>query len=137
MAPSARFRRAHSRGKNCGGNTEIQVVYNSPSLQPHGLGPATRRDWCVGYRLSILGREVVDMRSLLQLNLVGARSSRAAPGRSGPFMRLILFFACLFPSALTSQRCFYTLFFAGLQVEGVALDLLDNVFLLHLALEPA
>ena len=27
-------------------------------------------------------------------------------------------------------------FFAGLQVEGVALDLLDNVFLLHLALEP-
>ena len=77
------------------------------------------------------------MKSLMQLNLVGARLSRAAPGRCGPFLRLVLFFACLFSSALPSQRSFYTLFFAGLQVEGVSLDLLDNVFLLHLALEAA
>jgi len=78
-----------------------------------------------------------NMKSLMQLNLVGARLSRAAPGRCGPFLRLVLFFACLFSSALPSQRSFYTLFFAGLQVEGVSLDLLDNVFLLHLALEAA
>jgi len=32
MAPSARFRRAHPRGKNCGGVTERQVVYYSPLL---------------------------------------------------------------------------------------------------------
>ena len=32
MAPSARFRRAHSRGKNGGENIEIQVVYDSPPL---------------------------------------------------------------------------------------------------------
>jgi hypothetical protein len=77
------------------------------------------------------------MNSLLQLNKVGAGLSRAAPGRSGPSLPLILFFACLFSGALTSERSFYTLFFAGLQVEGVALDLLDNVFLLHLAFEAA
>jgi hypothetical protein len=61
-------------------------------------------------------------------------------GRSGterPFTALILFLACLFSGALPSERSFYALFFAGLQVEGVTLDLLDDVFLLHLALETA
>jgi len=61
-------------------------------------------------------------------------------GRSGterPFIALILFFACLFSGALTSERSLYTLFFAGLQVEGVTLNLLDDVFLLHLAFEAA
>jgi hypothetical protein len=77
------------------------------------------------------------MKSLLQLNMVGARSSRAAPGRSGSLLRLVLFFTCLFSCALPSQRSLYTLLFAGLQVKGVSLDLLDNVFLLHLALEAA
>jgi hypothetical protein len=77
------------------------------------------------------------MKSLLQLNMVGARSSRAAPGRSGSLLRLVLLFTCLFSCALPSQRSFYTLLFAGLQVKGVALNLLDNVFLLHLALEAA
>jgi hypothetical protein len=77
------------------------------------------------------------MKSLLQLNMVGARSSRAAPGRSGSLLRLILFFACLFSRALPSQRSLYTLLFAGLQVKGVTLNLLDDVFLLHLALKAA
>ncbi len=77
------------------------------------------------------------MNPLLHLNLVGARLRRAAPGRSGPFLQLILFLARLFPRALASECSFHTLFLAGLQVKGVALDLLDNVFLLHLALETA
>jgi hypothetical protein len=47
----------------------------------------------------------------------------------------ILFFANLFTSTLTSECGFYALFLAGLQIEGVALNLLDNVFLLHLAFE--
>ena len=50
---------------------------------------------------------------------------------------LILFFACFLASSLASERGLDALFLAGLQVKGVALDLLDNVFLLHLALEPA
>jgi len=48
---------------------------------------------------------------------------------------LILFLARFFPGSLASQRGFHTFLFAGLQVEGVALYLLDNVFLLHLAFE--
>lgn len=50
---------------------------------------------------------------------------------------LVLFFARFFASSLASKSGLHTLFLAGLQVEGVALDLLDNVFLLHLALETA
>jgi hypothetical protein len=79
----------------------------------------------------------VDMKSLMQLNVVGARIEQGHSGRERPFIALILFFACLFSSALPSERSFYTFFFAGLQVEGVTLDLLDDVFLLHLALETA
>jgi hypothetical protein len=67
----------------------------------------------------------------------GAHTDLRRAGPEGPFIALILFFACLFSRALASQRSFHTLFFAGLQVEGVTLDLLDDVFLLHLALEAA
>ena len=57
-------------------------------------------------------------------------------GSDGPDS-LILFLACLLPAALASQRLLDTLFLAGLQVEGMTLDLLNDVFLLHLALETA
>jgi hypothetical protein len=46
-----------------------------------------------------------------------------------------LLFTNLFASTLTGESGFDSLFLAGLQVEGVALYLLDNVFLLHLAFE--
>ena len=68
---------------------------------------------------------------------MGAGLSRAAPGRSGPVLRLVLFFSRFFTRTLASQRGLHTLFLAGLQVKGVTLDLLDDVFLLHLALETA
>lgn len=48
---------------------------------------------------------------------------------------LVLFFSRFLSAALTGQRFFNALFFARLQVKGVTLDLLDDVFLLHLALE--
>jgi hypothetical protein len=47
----------------------------------------------------------------------------------------ILLFANLFASTLTRQCGLYAFFLAGLQIEGVALNLLDDVFLLHLAFE--
>ena len=48
---------------------------------------------------------------------------------------LVLFFAC-FLAATRARQCFLdALFLAGLQVKGVTLDLLDDVFLLHLALK--
>ena len=47
----------------------------------------------------------------------------------------VLFLTRLLAVTLASERRFHSLFFAGLQVVGVTLDLLDNVFLLHLALQ--
>ena len=47
----------------------------------------------------------------------------------------VLLLASLFATPFPCQSFLDTLFFAGLQVKGVALNLLDNVFLLHLALE--
>ena len=67
----------------------------------------------------------------------GGQIEQGHSRKERPFNALILFLACLFAGALPSQRGLNTLFLAGLQVEGVALNLLDNVFLLHLALEAA
>jgi len=54
-----------------------------------------------------------------------------------PFLiALVLLFTSFLAGSLARERGFHTLFLAGLQVEGVTLNLLDNVFLLHLALEP-
>jgi hypothetical protein len=50
---------------------------------------------------------------------------------------LILLFAHFLAGTLASQRRLNALFFSGFQVERVALDLFNYVFLLHLALETA
>ena len=47
----------------------------------------------------------------------------------------ILLFPRLFPASFACKRFLDTLSLAGLQVKGVALNLLDDVFLLHLALK--
>ena len=81
---------------------------------------------------------------------MGARWSRAAPGRGRPFTALvlllkisslksvclILLFANFLASALASECGFDAFFLAGLQVKGVALNLFDDVFLLNFPLEP-
>jgi hypothetical protein len=48
---------------------------------------------------------------------------------------LIRLFATLFSSTLSRQGFLYALLLARLQVKGVTPDLLDDVFLLYLALE--
>jgi len=73
----------------------------------------------------------------MQLNSAGARFEQGRPGKERPFPALILLFTRFLTSSLASQRCFYALFFARFQVKGVALDLLDDVFLLNLAFETA
>ena len=79
----------------------------------------------------------MSMKSLLQLEMVGGQIEQSRPGKERPFDALILFFTRFLASPLASESGFDTLLLAGLQVKGVALDLLDNVFLLHLALEAA
>jgi len=66
-----------------------------------------------------------------------ARKERAALGSGGPRVLLVLLFPSFFPAALACQCFFHTLLLAGFQIKGVALYLLDNVFLLHLTLEAA
>ena len=58
----------------------------------------------------------------------------AATRGDGPTC-LVLLFASLFPAPFASQRFFYALLLAWLEVVGVSLDLLDDVFLLYFALE--
>ena len=77
------------------------------------------------------------MKSLLQPNPDGGQIEQSRPGKERPCAALVLFFSRFFTRTLASQRGLHTLFLAGLQVEGVTLDLLDDVFLLHLALETA
>ena len=50
---------------------------------------------------------------------------------------LVLFLTSFLSAALASQSFFHSLLLARFQVKGVALDLLNNVFLLNLAFESA
>ena len=50
-------------------------------------------------------------------------------------MELVLFLADLLAITFASERFFYTLLLAGLQIKRVALNFLDNVFGLHLTLK--
>jgi hypothetical protein len=50
-------------------------------------------------------------------------------------MELVLFLADLLAITFASERFFYTLLLAWLQIKRVALYFLDNVFGLHLALK--
>ena len=54
-----------------------------------------------------------------------------------PSLLLFLLFASFLPATFARYRFLDTLFLAGLQIKGVPLDLLNSVFLLHLALEPS
>jgi len=67
----------------------------------------------------------------------GGQIEQSRSGTERPFIALILFFARFLSGTLARESGLDTLFFAGLQVEGVTLNLFDNVFLLHLAFEAA
>lgn len=65
------------------------------------------------------------------------RQSRAFPLTHQRFLLLFLLFTHLFAVALACECFLHASLFARLQIEGVAFDLFDNVFRLHLTLEPA
>lgn len=50
---------------------------------------------------------------------------------------LVLFLACLFAAALSSQRFFHPLFFTRFQIEGVTFHFFNDVLLLYLPFEAA
>src|SRR6202021_3298227 len=97
-----------------------------PPYNPLGPAPPAPRGG-PGYELCCLyaGR-MMSMKSLLQLEMVGARFEQGRPGKERPFTALVLFFARFLASPLACERSLNALFLAGLQIKGVALDFLDN-----------
>jgi hypothetical protein len=63
-------------------------------------------------------------------------NGRATPTGSRPPLSLICFPPLLLAQSLPRKRFLCPALLAGFHVEAVLLDLLDDVFLLHLALEP-
>ncbi len=56
------------------------------------------------------------------------------PGEGRP-LKLVLFLTRFFTATFTCKRFLHTLLFTWFQVEGMTLDLLDDVFLLNFAFE--
>jgi hypothetical protein len=84
------------------------------------------------------------MKTLPATTLLWWGPNRAGPPRDGgdpssliSLAPSILLLTRLLTGALASQCGLHALFFARLQVKGVTLDFLNNVFLLHFALETA
>jgi hypothetical protein len=65
------------------------------------------------------------------------KGKRAATRGGAALYRLVLLFPRFFPAAFARQCFLHALLLARLQIKGVALNLLDYVLLLHLALETA
>ena len=112
-------------------------MYISPLVLPLGLGPPRSGNGAWVLTIKLICRKCDEYESPAAAPSGGGQIKRGRPGRGQPFAALVLFFARFLAGSLASQRGLYTFFLAGLQVEGVALNLLDNVFLLHLALEAA
>ncbi len=64
-----------------------------------------------------------------------SHKSKGRPENGGPTFELVLLFPSLLAATLARKRFLYALFFARLEVEGMTLNLLDNVLLLDLALK--
>jgi hypothetical protein len=122
-----------------GGAQQTQVVYIPLKLPLDSArhAPGTAR----GYNSAQCRNEQrILEQSLLQLSPVGDQMEQGHPGTGRPFNAstpLILLLANFLSSAFSGQRGLYALLFTGFQVKGVTLDLFDNIFLLHFALEAA
>ena len=74
----------------------------------------------------------------VRLKLGEGQIERGHSGGSGPScLASVLFLARLLPCTFAGESSFHTLFLTGLQVEGMTFYFLDDVFLLHFALETA
>ena len=108
----------------------------TPPQLPLGLGPPCTEESARIKNSPLISGAVSGRTVPAATQSGGGQIERSHPGEgAAPFNASVLFFACFLASAFTSQRSFHALFLAWLQVKGVALNLLDNVFLLHLAFE--
>ena len=63
--------------------------------------------------VALYAGRMMSMNSLLQLEMVGARSSRAAPGRSGPLLRQSCSLRVLLRARLRARAAFTRFFSPG------------------------
>jgi hypothetical protein len=84
---------------------------------------------------TILGNEAERCHSLRLLRPARHQSKSRSPPQKASMARLFDFAAALLPVPFACQCLLDPQFFPRLQVKGVAFDLFDDVFLLHLAFE--
>ncbi len=136
MAPSAHFP-SPTRGESTAVVRRKNRLCTSPPRLPLGLGPPRAWNGAWVQTVPLICRRTMSMSSPC-CSSTWWGPDRAEPPREGAALCcLVLFFTYLLSRSFASQRGLHTLFLARFQVEGVALDLLDNVFLLYLTLEAA
>ena len=93
---------------------------------------------CVGTDcIRFIGRNG-ELPSQARLHLGEGQMELGHSGGSGPScLASVLFLARLLPCALAGESSFHALFLTRLQVEGMTFYFLDDIFLLHFALETA
>jgi hypothetical protein len=96
----------------------------------HGFGPTRLLTPCLQLRLLQFQTALINFRAGAFLKVRAARGGPAV-------LLLIPLFARFFSIAFPRQSLFQAALLARLQIEGMPLDFLDNVFLLDFAFEPA
>jgi hypothetical protein len=101
-------------------------------------GRRARIPWACGHEAEQRTQTFSALRGLILGNAAPSceEKGRAAPTGSGSPLNLVRFPPLLLAQSLPRKRFLCPALLAGFHVEAVLLDLLDDVFLLHLALEP-
>src|SRR6266567_5907978 len=96
-----------------------------------------RIPWACGHEAATRSQTSLPYGGLILGSAAPSRgeNGRAPPTMSGPPLFLIRFPPLLLAQSLPRKRFFRPALLAGFHVEAMLLDFLDDVFLLHLALE--
>src|SRR5712691_8984961 len=100
-------------------------------------GRRARIPWACGHEAATRSQTSLPYGGLILGSAAPSRgeNGRATPTMSGPPLFLIRFPPLLLTQSLPRKRFFRPALLAGFHVEAMLLDFLDDVFLLHLALE--
>src|SRR6266705_469679 len=102
-------------------------------------GRRARIPWACGHEAATRSQTSLPYGGLILGSAAPSRgeNGRAPPTMSGPPLFLIRFPPLLLAQSLPRKRFFRPALLAGFHIEAMFLDFLDDVFLLHFALETA